>query len=144
MGYDEHTFGSDEAGSVASYDFVEDGIEKTIADVEPERVINAVPFYTRLWKTNGEGNITFDSLGMAGAADAVKKAGATAAWDDATHQDYAEWEKDGVKHQIWLENAKSIKDKLDLMSGYDLAGVGVWRIGQETPDVWPLIAEYMQ
>ena len=144
MGYDEHTFGSEEAGSVASYDFVEDGIEKTIADIPSERVINAVPFYTRLWKTNAEGNITFDSLGMAGAADAVSKAGATAAWDDATHQDYAEWEKDGIKYQVWLENAKSIKEKLDLMSGYDLAGVGVWRIGQETPDVWPLIAEYMQ
>lgn len=144
MGYDEHTYGSEEAGSVASYDFVEEGIEKTIADVPAERVVNAVPFYTRIWDQNGEGNLTFVAYGMAGAAEEVAKAGATAEWDDKTHQDYAEWEKDSHKYSVWLENAKSIKDKLDLMKGYELAGVGAWRMGQETKDVWPLFTEYMQ
>ncbi len=144
MGYDEHTYGDSEAGSVASYGFVEDGIEKTIAEVPADRVINAVPFYTRIWDTNSEKNLTFKSYGMAGAADVVKKAGAAAEWDEETHQDYAEWEQNGHTFQVWLENAKSIKDKLDLMSGYDLAGVGAWRLGQETKDVWNLIAEYME
>ena len=142
MGYDEHTYGSDEAGSVASHDFVEDGIEKTIADVPADRVINALPFYTRIWQESGD-NLTFRSYDMAGAAAAVKNAGAKARWDKKTHQDYAEWEKAGVTYKVWLENAKSIQDKLDLMSEYNLAGVGGWRLGQETSDVWPLINAYV-
>src|SRR5574344_997482 len=50
MGYDEHTSGSEEAGSVASIDFVMQGIEDTLKDVPANKVINAVPFYTRVWK----------------------------------------------------------------------------------------------
>ncbi len=142
MGYDEHTYGSEEAGSVASYDFVQDGIEKTITDVPVERVINALPFYTRIWEESATG-LTFKAYDMGGAAEAVSKAGAEAVWDDVTHQDYAEWSSDDTTYKVWLENAASIKDKLDLMSGYELAGVGGWRLGQETSDIWPLIAEYL-
>ena len=53
MGYDEHYNGSPEAGSVASIGFVEDGIRKTVEQVPAEKVINAVPFYTRIWKSEG-------------------------------------------------------------------------------------------
>ena len=49
MGYDEHFAGSYEAGSVASYNYVKEGIEETLRDVPADKVINAVPFYTRLW-----------------------------------------------------------------------------------------------
>ena len=142
MGYDEHTYGSEESGSVASYDFVQDGIEKTITDVPVERVINALPFYTRIWEESATG-LTFKAYDMGGAAEAVASAGAEAAWDDVTHQDYAEWTSGDTTYKVWLENAASIKDKLDLMSGYELAGVGGWRLGQETTDIWPLIAEYL-
>ena len=142
MGYDEHTYGSEEAGSVASYDFVQDGIEKTIADVPVERVINALPFYTRIWEESPTG-LTFKAYDMGGSAEAVSKAGAEAVWDDITHQDYAEWTSGDTTYKVWLENAASIKDKLDLMSEYELAGVGGWRLGQETTDIWPLIAEYL-
>lgn len=44
MGYDEHTTGSEEAGSVASLPFVKEGIEKTLQEVPKEKVINGIPF----------------------------------------------------------------------------------------------------
>ena len=53
MGYDEHYAGSQEAGSVASLSYVENGIINTTAKVDPSKVINAVPFYTRIWHTSG-------------------------------------------------------------------------------------------
>ena len=143
MGYDEHTYGSDEAGSVASYDFVEDGIEKTIADVPSERVVNAIPFYTRIWEEKKDDTLTFRSYGMAGAAAEVKKAGAKAKWDDDTHQNYAQWKDGGSTFKVWLEDKKSVSDKLDLMNEYNLAGIGCWRLGQESSDVWPLINNYL-
>ena len=34
---------------VASYNYVKEGIEETLRDVPADKVINAVPFYTRLW-----------------------------------------------------------------------------------------------
>ena len=53
MGYDEHFAGSDEAGSVASKEFVAQGIADTLTEVPPEKMINAIPFYTRLGDRGG-------------------------------------------------------------------------------------------
>ena len=53
MGYDEHYAGG-EAGPVSSISFVDNGIKDTLEVVPKEKVINAIPFYTRLWTTDGE------------------------------------------------------------------------------------------
>lgn len=53
MGYDEHYNGSDEAGSVASINFVESGIKNTVAEVPKEKVINALPLYQNLGNRSG-------------------------------------------------------------------------------------------
>ena len=49
MGYDEHTAGSYTAGSVASYNYVKQGIEDALKKVPNQKLVAAVPFYTRLW-----------------------------------------------------------------------------------------------
>lgn len=161
MGYDEHQSNSYESGSVASYDFVKEGIENTLKEVPAEKVINAVPFYTRLWserpKTEAElaeqkdteaaqypMAIECETLGMADAQARVASAGVTAVWDETTRQNYAEWDgADGKKYKIWLEDAASLEEKLKLMKEYQLAGTGAWRIGYETQDIWELILKYV-
>ncbi|MDE5598584.1 MAG: SH3 domain-containing protein, partial [Lachnospiraceae bacterium] len=71
MGYDEHHGNSTETGSVASINFVESGIAKTVEEVAPEKVINAIPFYTRIWETNGT-QITSQVVGMEMAAEYLR------------------------------------------------------------------------
>lgn len=145
MGYDEHFAGSEESGSVASIDFVRDGIEATIQQVPAEKVINAVPFYTRLWKEapQAEGGLTSEALGMAEAAQRVNDAGVTAEWNESVMQDYAEWTDGNATYKIWLENARSIEEKLKLMKEYKLAGSAAWKLGFETPDIWDVILKYV-
>lgn len=161
MGYDEHFAGSYEAGSVASYDYVKEGIEETLRDVPAAKVINAVPFYTRLWnetpKTEEElaeeqgteaanypMNVTSEALGMEEAAQRVSEAGATATWDDTVKQNYAEWTgDDGSTYKIWLEDASSLEVKLGLMKDNKLAGTAAWKLGFETSDIWDLIQRYV-
>ena len=48
MGYDEHYKGSD-AGSVASINWVNDGVTNTLDEVPADQVILGMPFYTRIW-----------------------------------------------------------------------------------------------
>lgn len=161
MGYDEHFAGSYEAGSVASYDYVKEGIEETLRDVPAAKVINAVPFYTRLWnetpKTEEElaeeqgteaanypMNVTSEALGMEEAAQRVSEVGATATWDDTVKQNYAEWTgDDGSTYKIWLEDASSLEVKLGLMKDNKLAGTAAWKLGFETSDIWDLIQRYV-
>lgn len=142
MGYDEHWSGSAEAGSVASIDFVEAGVEKTMEEVPAEKIINAVPFYTRVWKTQGS-EVTSEAVGMGTAEKFLANHGISAQWDEATCQNYAAFEESGVLYQVWLEDAQSIQVKLNVMANHGIAGVGAWKLGLEDPAVWNVIDAYL-
>lgn len=143
MGYDEHYAGSEEAGSVASIDYVQQGIEKTLSEVPKEKVINAIPFYTRFWKTDADGTVTSEALGMNDADQKVKNNNAEPVWDDTTKQYYVEIEYDGATYQMWMEEETSIEEKMKLIKQYELAGVASWRLGYERPSIWDVILKYV-
>ena len=142
MGYDEHWGGGGVAGSVASIGFVEDGIAQTVADVPANKVINAVPFYTRVWKTKGD-SVTSEAIDMETAQNFIKNNGVNMSWDPETAQNYGEVEKGNTLYQIWMEDKDSIEAKLAVMRKYNIGGVAAWKLGYETPDIWDMIAKYM-
>lgn len=142
MGYDEHYAGSKEAGSVASIDYVEDGIAQTVKEVPAEKVINAIPFYTRIWETTGDG-ISSQAVDMVTAEQFISNHGITAEWDETTCQNYGEYTSGDSRYQVWLEDADSIKVKLNVMENYGIGGVAEWRLGFEKPEIWGVIGEYL-
>lgn len=139
MGYDEHYVGS-EAGSVASLPWVEQGIQDTLDEVPAERVINAIPFYTRLWKTTG-GNVTSEAIGMDQAQQTIADNNVETYWDKTTSQNYGKYDIDNSTYQIWLEDAQSVAEKVKLVSKYDLAGVSAWKLGFENNVIWQVISD---
>ena len=139
MGYDEHYVGS-EAGSVASLPWVEQGIQDTLDEVPAERVINAIPFYTRLWKTTG-GNVTSEAIGMDQAQQTIADNNVETYWDKTTSQNYGKYDIDNSTYQIWLEDAQSVAEKVKLVSRYDLAGVSAWKLGFENNGIWQVISD---
>ena len=160
MGYDEHYAGSYESGPVASLDYVKSGIEEALKVVPKEKLINAVPFYTRLWKevpkTEGElaaeegteaaeysVKVTSVAYGMRAAEQVIATAGAQIVVDEETGHNYAQWEADGATYKIWLEDEAALEAKLKLMKEYELAGTAAWRIGYEKSDTWELILKYV-
>ncbi|MCI5481626.1 MAG: glycosyl hydrolase family 18 protein [Lachnospiraceae bacterium] len=162
MGYDEHFAGSEESGSVASMNFVREGIEETLKEVPAEKVINAVPFYTRLWKEtpkteaeiasenqNEVGyqfipyNLSSEALGMQAVEDLLAANGVEPVWDDECKQYYAEYEKDGVTYKVWMEEEQSIEEKAKLLKEYNLAGIAEWKLGLEKSSVWDIILKYV-
>lgn len=142
MGYDEHWSGSEEAGSVASIDYVEHGIQKTVEEVPSHKVINGIPLYTRVWKTQGS-EVSSDAVDMGSAEAFLSRHGVQAVWDEATCQNYGEFEQDGALYQVWLEDEQSIEVKLNVMRNYDLAGVAAWKLTLEKPAVWNVIDAYV-
>lgn len=143
MGYDEHYVGSEEAGSVASLPWVEQGIKDTLAEVPAERVINAVPFYSRLWKTLA-GTLSSEAIGMGQAQEVVAKYNVETYWDKNTSQNYGAFENEGAEFQIWIEDAQSIAEKVKLSSQYNLAGVAAWKLGFESSDIWQAISDNLE
>lgn len=160
MAYDEHTEGSYEAGSVASYNYTKQGIEDALESVPKEKLVAGVPFYTRLWfetmKTEEElreqagtdaaaylYNVSSTALGMDEALQTVQNAGVQIEWNETAKQNYAQWDADGGTYKIWLEDAQSLEEKLKLIKAENLAGVAEWKLGAENTAIWDLILQYV-
>lgn len=139
MAYDQHWATSPIAGSVAQYTWVESSLQDVLELIPNERLILAVPYYTRLWVEEA-GNMTSQALSMEGANNFIKANNIDLEWDDISKQYYAELEKDDKIYRIWLEDNNSLKYKASLINKYDLAGIASWRKGFETEDVWETIA----
>ena len=148
MGYDEHYAGSEEAGSVASLSFEEEGILNTLQEVSAEKVVSGIPFYTRLWCTttneDGTTTVTSEAMGMNQAQQTLENNQVEASWDETTGQNYAQFDgENGELYQIWLEDTESLTRKLELIKNYDLGGAAEWKLGLEDDSVWDLIAKYV-
>lgn len=141
MGYDEHWHGSGEPGSVASIGYVSNGLDRTLEQVPAEKVVNALPFYTILWKTEGT-QVTDQYITLTNMANFVSHLSQPPVWDETTCQNYAEWQNGNARYQIWIEDEESIKVKLNVMSSKGIGGVAVWRIGYGTPAAWALVSAF--
>ena len=138
MGYDEHTSGSEEAGSVASLGYTEYGIDETLKQVSKEQVINAVPFFTRIWKKSGP-SLSSDAMSMKQAADYVAENEIPLEWDAESGQYYGEKTGDNGTRMVWMEEERSIGEKVKLIREKELGGVGAWRLGFEPAEIWSVM-----
>ena len=160
MGYDEHTEGSYESGSVSSYGYVKTGIEDALELVPKEKLVVGIPFYTRLWQetdktaeqiSQEEGteaalyskSVTSTAMSMDQAQQTLEQNQVQANWDNNTKQNYAQWEVDGTVYKIWLEDAASLEEKMKLIKAENLAGVAEWSLGMENSGIWDLILQYV-
>lgn len=159
MGYDEHYSGSEDIGSVASIGFVREGVENTLKEVPPEQTILAMPFYTRVWELtpkDGAGEdvesaaedylpytFTCTEEGMQTVENRYTENGAQAVWSEEDGQYIAEYEKDGKTYKMWVENEKSLEEKLKVMKQNNLAGAAYWKLGLERASAWDTIIKYV-
>lgn len=143
MAYDEHWAGSPEAGSVSSIDYVRYSIEKTSSYMDSRKIITALPFYTRLWKTVGT-QVSSEAYPMTSVDKVLATYGMEKTWDETTSQNYAEITMGDTFYQMWVEDVQSIGVKLNVMQNYDLGGVAAWRLGYEPAAVWDMIGAYLQ
>lgn len=141
MGYDEHWSGSGDPGSVASISYVSNGLDRALEQVPAEKLVNALPFYTILWKTEGT-RVTDQYITLANIEDFVSRLSQSPVWDETTCQNYAEWQNGNARYQIWIEDEESIKVKLNVMNSKGIGGVAVWRIGYGTPEAWALVSAF--
>ena len=137
MGYDEHYAGG-EAGSVASIGYERQGIADLLKQVPKEKIISAIPFYTRIWKEDASGTSS-QAVGISGAKAWVETNQVELYWQDDLGQYYGELEKDGVNYEIWMEEERSLALKMQLIRDNGLAGVACWRLGMESAEIWDTV-----
>lgn len=159
MAYDEHYSGSEDIGSVSSIGFVQNGVKDTLKEVPAEQTILGLPFYSRIWElTPKEGSgedvesasedyvpytFTCTEEGMQTTEDICTANGAKMVWSEEDGQYVAEYESEGKRHKVWMENEESLEQKLKVMKDNNLAGAAYWKLGLERPTAWDTIIKYV-
>lgn len=152
MSYDE-SYPGGEAGSVASYNWVERSVQYALSQHVPsDKIVLGVAHFGRYWMEGASygghgisnsqvhmlierynGDVLFDELSK------TPKAIITIREGDPVTVIGGNTLAPGT-YEIWFENEESISHKLSLISQYNLKGVGNWSIGQENKEVWKTYA----
>lgn len=153
MAYDQHYGQKSGEGSVASLDWVEEGIKNTLAEGVPaDQLILGVPFYTKLWDltpTSDDGGaeakylIGYQNLGLTSAKKWMNNNISNPVWLEDAGQYYGEVVKNGITYKMWLEDEASIEAKLKLMQEYKLAGAAFWSSDLDNTSIWDVIIKYI-
>ncbi|SDW16200.1 S-layer homology domain-containing protein [Paenibacillus sp. CF384] len=140
MGYDEHWGGAPVAGSVSSLPWLRAGIEALLEKVPSNKVILALSLYTRLWKSDMTGGgVLSEDISLIRQNNLVISNHATISWDERLGQYFAAYSEPNNAHvlnRIWLEDGRSLSNKIGLGESYSIAGYGYWYLGGESRDSW--------
>ncbi len=146
MAYDEYGESSTKSGTTAGYDWVELGLKKFIEteEIEPGKIILGVPLYTRLWTEDSSGKVLKKSVISMKDIENTIPSDVERKWDDKLKQYYVEYKDGNNTNKMWIEDLKSLKEKLGLISEYQLGGLASWEKGMETDDVWNLFKDALK
>ena len=145
MAYDQNGATSPKEGTTAGANWVEANIKKFVGtqeEVDKEKLIIGMPFYTRLWK-EANGQITSKVVSMKNI-DSILPENVEKKWNEDLKQYYVEYEQEGATYKMWIEDENSIKAKFDLVKKYDLAGAAYWTKDREAESIWKVIAQALE
>lgn len=132
MLYDKH-WATSEPGAIAPIDWYEKNIKYSIEQAGgANKVIAGVSAYGYDW---GPGKEPAKDVRYVDAIVTAEKNGAKIEYDEASQAPHFKY-KD---HEIWFENDRSTAAKMDIVAKYNPAGIAIWRLGQEQPEIWPII-----
>lgn len=134
MTYDEHSRGGG-PGPVASIGWVESVLQFATGQVPPSKILLGIPAYGYDWPPGG-GNARAVTYAL--AMEIASRNGAQIRWHPQHKVPYFQY---GGGRQVWFEDRYSLAYKLDLVNKYRLRGIALWRLGQEDPRFWQVIAE---
>ena len=140
MAYDQYGTSSKKPGTTAGLNWVETNLKKIIEydEVDTDKIILGIPFYTRQWKVNSNGEITGRS--PVSMLNTKIPNGVEKQWDENLQQYYIEYAADkNTTVKMWIEDGTSIAAKVALVTKYNLAGTSGWRKDFETSNVWSII-----
>ena len=140
MAYDQNGSSSTKPGTTAGYNLVKLNLVKFLQteEINPNKLILAVPLYTRIWTTNSDGKVISNNSLSIKNTEAEIPDGITKQWNDELKQNYVTFSSGNNTKQIWIEDIDSLKAKISLMKENNLAGIASWEANMAYDDIWTM------
>lgn len=164
MSYDFYGENSDIAGPIApmkgfkdnKFFFDVETMYEDFAKVLPKnKIVMGIPYYGWDWavqsgKTINSLTLSRDNpddyravISYARAREDKNLKPKQCTWDDYALETWCWYTKDGIDHQVWLADNKSVAARFDFAKKQNLGGIGIWVLGYDKNynDLWEMIEE---
>ena len=145
MAYDQYGASSNKAGTTAGYNWVELSLKKFLETeaIESDKIILAIPLYARIWTLDDLETVVKQSAVPIKNINKVIPDGVEKQWDENLKQYYIQYKDGSYTKKMWIEDEKSLTEKISLISKYNLAGVASWEKDMEYDGFWSFLKEQM-
>ncbi len=128
--------------AVAPLNKVREVIEYAITEIPVEKINLGIPNYGYDWSLpyiRGESKAV--TIGNVEAVQLAVTHGAEILFDEVAMSPYFYYYEDGLTHEVWFEDVRSMREKFKLVTEYNLNGVGYWQVMQLYRANWLLLAD---
>lgn len=126
--------------AVAPLNKVREVVEYALTEIPREKILMGIPNYGYDWTLPYERGIT--KARLIGNVEAVRIAadnGASIQFSDIAQSPYFTYVRNGITHEVWFEDVRSIEAKLNMAREYELLGVGYWNLMRPFRANWLLL-----
>lgn len=126
--------------AVAPLDQVRRVIEYAVTEIPPEKINMGIPNYGYDWPLPFERGVTkAKTIGNIEAVNLAISQGVPINFDETAQSPYFNYELDGITHEVWFEDVRSLQQKFNLIKEFGLRGPGYWQIMQLFRANWLLL-----
>lgn len=126
--------------AVAPLDQVRRVIEYAVTEIPPEKINMGIPNYGYDWPLPYERGVTrARTIGNIEAVNLAIAQGVPINFDETSQSPYFNYELDGIAHEVWFEDVRSLQQKFNLIKEFGLRGPGYWQIMQLFRANWLLL-----
>jgi len=128
--------------AVAPLNQVRRVLEYAVSEIAPEKISMGIPNYGYDWPLPYERGVTrAKTIGNVEAVRIAIDKGAQIMFDETAMSPYFRYEEEGVTHEVWFEDVRSLRAKFELIKEFDLRGPGYWQIMQLFRANWLLLGD---
>lgn len=126
--------------AVAPINQVRRVVEYALTQIPREKIDLGIPNYGYDWPLPFERGVTkARTINNIEAVRIAVAQGAEIFFDPVAQSPYFTYEENGIEHEVWFEDVRSLQAKFDLIREYGLRGCGYWQIMQWFRANWLLL-----
>lgn len=115
--------------AVAPLDKVRQVVEYAVTEIPPQKIHLGIPNYGYDWALPFvRGETAAVTIGNVEAIQIAIQNGAAIQFDETAYSPYFNYTRDGILHEVWFEDIRSIQGKCNLIKEYNLLGAEYWQI----------------
>ena len=128
--------------AVAPLNQVRRVVEYAVTEIEPAKLDLGIPNYGYDWPLPYERGVTAATpIGNAQAVQIAIRQGVSIQFDELAQSPFFTYEADGIQHEVWFEDVRSIQQKFNLIKEFGLGGCGYWQIMRWWRANWKLLTK---